>query len=493
MPGRGPLPPHPALHYELMVDKYVPANASRPISRLMRPVKYFFHLKVAGGMLLFLSSLLAMVWANSAWHDSYHDLWHAPFSIQIGDFGLSYPLEHWINDGLMVIFFFVIGLEIKREILVGELRSVKKALLPIIAAAGGVIVPATFYHMMNRGGPGESGWGIPMATDIAFALGMLAILGRRAPPSLTIFLTALAIADDLAAVLVIAIFYTAKLSISSLLIGFALLGVMMIANMLWVRSPIVYALLGVAVWLAFLKSGVHATIAGVLAAFCIPARMLVEPDTFLSAGRRLLDRFERLTKTMPSLPESRMMKWRLRIGIFQNQHQIETIESLERVCEYSQTPLQRMERGLHLWVTILILPLFALANAGVEVIGDPKEMLLTPVTMGVVLGLVFGKPIGIFLFSFAAVKLGWCVLPAGARWKHILAVGCLAGIGFTMSLFITGLAFTDRILTNEAKLGILVASMIAVILGGIALQLAARKDRLVFQEAPGVEEDGDYQ
>jgi Na+:H+ antiporter, NhaA family len=465
-----------------MVDQYVPADASRPISRLMRPVKYFFHLKVAGGLFLFINSIIAMVWANSAWHDSYHDLWHAPFAIQIGDFILSYPIEHWINDGLMVIFFFVIGLEIKREVLVGELRSVKKALLPIIAAAGGVVVPAGFYLLVNRGGPGEPGWGIPMATDIAFALGMLAILGRKAPPSLTIFLTALAIADDLAAVLVIAIFYTAKLSISSLLLGFGFLGLMVIANILWVRSPLVYAILGVAVWLMFLKSGVHATIAGVLAAFCIPARMLVEPDIFLSAGRQLLDRFERLTKAMPILPEMKMLKWRVRTGIFQNQHQIETIESLEKVCEYSQTPLQRMERGLHLWVTILILPLFALANAGVEVLGDPREMLLTPVTMGVVLGLVLGKPIGIFLFSWIAVKLGLSVLPAGARWKHVLAVGCLAGIGFTMSLFITGLAFTDRTLTNEAKLGILVASLIAVVMGGIALQLAARKDRLVFEE-----------
>jgi Na+:H+ antiporter, NhaA family len=471
-----------------MVDQYVPADASRPISRLMRPVKYFFHLKVAGGILLFLNSVLAMIWANSAWHESYHDLWHAPFSIRLGDFALSYPLEYWINDGLMVIFFFVIGLEIKREILVGELRSMKKALLPIVAALGGVVVPAGLYLAVNQGGPGESGWGIPMATDIAFALGMLAILGRRAPVSLTIFLTALAIADDLAAVLVIAIFYTAKLSVTSLLAGFGLLGLMMVANRLWVRSPIVYALLGVAVWLAFLKSGVHATIAGVLAAFCIPARMLVEPDTFLSAGRQLLDRFDRLTKAMPSLPEA-ASRWRGRTGIFQNQHQIETIESLEKVCEYSQTPLQRMERGLHLWVTILILPLFALANAGVEVIGDPTEMLLTPVTMGVVLGLVLGKPVGIFLFSWIAVKLGWCVLPAGARWKHILAVGCLAGIGFTMSLFITGLAFTDRTLTNEAKLGILVASMIAVILGGIALQLAGRKDKAVC--APDLEEEAE--
>lgn len=467
-----------------MVEQIAPATELRPIARLMRPVKYFFHMKVAGGILLFANALLAMIWANSPWHDSYYDLWHAPVAVKLGDFVLSFPLEHWINDGLMVIFFFVIGLEIKREILVGELRSVKRALLPIIAAIGGVVVPAGIYLAINRGGPGEPGWGIPMATDIAFALGMLAILGRRAPVTLTIFLTALAIADDLAAVLVIAVFYTAKLSLAALAAGFGLLGLMIVANVLWVRSPLVYASLGVLVWLAFLKSGVHATIAGVLAAFCIPARTLVEPDLFLSAGRQLLDRFERLTKAMPSLPLARMMGSKARIGIFQNQQQIETIESLEKVCEYSQTPLQRMERGLHLWVTILILPLFALANAGVEVIGDPKEMLLTPVTMGVVLGLVFGKPIGIFLFSWASVKLGWCVLPAGARWNHILAVGCLAGIGFTMSLFITGLAFSDRALTNEAKLGILTASVIAVALGGIALQLAARQDPLVPEPAP---------
>lgn len=474
-----------------MVEQIAPATESRPIARLMRPVKYFFHLKVTGGLLLFVSALLAMVWANSPLHDSYHDLWHAPVAVQFGDFVLSYSLEHWINDGLMVIFFFVIGLEIKREILVGELRSVKQALLPIIAALGGVVVPASIYLAINKGGPGEPGWGIPMATDIAFALGMLAILGRKAPPSLTIFLTALAIADDLAAVLVIAVFYTAKLSMAALAAGFGLLGLMVLANLLWVRSPLVYSLLAIGVWLAFLKSGVHATIAGVLAAFCIPARMLVEPDVFLNAGRNLLDRFERLTEAMPSLPPARMLGSKARIGIFQNQQQIETIESLEKVCEYSQTPLQRMERGLHLWVTILILPLFALANAGVEVLGDPREMLLTPVTLGVVFGLVFGKPIGIFLFSWAAVKLGWCVLPGGARWKHILAVGCLAGIGFTMSLFITGLAFTDRVLTNEAKLGILSASLAAVVLGGIALQLAARNEPAAAPAAG--DEAGGYQ
>lgn len=472
-----------------MVDQITPAMGTRPIARLTRPVKYFFHLKVTGGLLLFLNALLAMIWANSPWHQSYHDLWHAPVAVKLGDFALSYPLEYWINDGLMVIFFFVIGLEIKRETLVGELRTVKRAMLPILAAFGGVVVPAGIYLAMNHGGPGEPGWGIPMATDIAFALGMLAILGRRAPVSLTIFLTALAIADDLAAVLVIAVFYTAKLSLVALAAGFGLLGLMVVANMLWVRSPLVYALLGVAVWLAFLKSGVHATIAGVLAAFCIPARMLVEPDEFLSTGRQLLDRFERLTQAMPSLPKARMMGSKARIGIFQSQAQIETIESLEKVCEYSQTPLQRMERSLHLWVTILILPLFALANAGVEVTGDPKQMMLAPVTMGVVLGLVFGKPVGIFLFSWLAVKFGWCVLPAGAVWKHIFAVGCLAGIGFTMSLFITGLAFADRTLTDEAKLGILTASLIAVIFGGIALQLTGRRDEAMPADAT----EGNYQ
>lgn len=448
----------------------------------MRPVKYFFHLKVAGGILLLASALLAMIWANSPWSQSYYDLWHAPLALKVGSFELSYPLEYWINDGLMAIFFFVIGLEIKREILVGELRSVKRALLPIVAAVGGVVFPAGIYLAMNRGSAGEPGWGIPMATDIAFALGMLAILGRKAPPSLTIFLTALAIADDLAAVMVIAVFYTAKLSVTALGIGFGFLGLMIVANMLWVRSPLVYMILGLGVWLAFLKSGVHATIAGVLAAFCIPARMLVEPDEFLRAGQRLLERFGRLTNEMPSLPEVRMRQLGGRIGIFQNQQQIETIESLEKVCEYSQTPLQRMERGLHMWVTILILPLFALANAGVAVTGDPMEMLIAPVTLGVVLGLVLGKPVGIFLFSWLAVKAGWCALPAGARWKHIFAVGCLGGIGFTMSLFITGLAFSEQILTNEAKLGILVASALAATLGGIALQLAARKDRLEEEE-----------
>lgn len=442
----------------------------------MRPVKYFFHLKVTGGVLLFVSSLLAMLWANSRFAESYAHLWHAPISIQFGSYGLNYPLEYWINDGLMVLFFFVIGLEIKREILVGELRSVKKAMLPIVAALGGVVFPAAIYMWINDGGPGKAGWGIPMATDIAFALGMLAILGRKAPPALTVFLAALAIADDLAAVLVIAIFYTSNLSFTALGIGIGLLGLMVAANMLWVRSPLVYALLGIAVWLAFLKSGVHATIAGVLAAFCIPARMLIEPDEFLAAGRRLLDRFERLTEAMPSLPRARMKMLNARIGIFQGQEQIETIESLEKVCEYSQTPLQRMERGLHLWVTILILPLFALANAGVAIQGDGFHLLGEPVALGVILGLVVGKPTGIFLFSWLAVKMGWCALPGGARWKHILAVGFLGGIGFTMSLFITGLAFTDKMLIDEAKLGIIAASAIAAILGGIALQLASRGD-----------------
>lgn len=435
----------------------------------MEPLNEFAHKQTAGGILLLACAVIAMVWANSPWGEIYEHLWHLPLTIAVGKQALAEPLHFWINDGLMVIFFFVIGLEIKREVLVGELRSLKQAMLPIAAAVGGMLVPAGIYYMLNRGSPGAAGWGIPMATDIAFAIGTLALLGRGVPAGITVFLTALAIVDDLGAVVVIALFYTDQVSIPALAVGCVFLVLMMTASLLWVRNPLVYALLSVGLWLAFLKSGVHATIAGVLAAFCIPARGLVDPQEFVRAGRELLDRFLKLSEGVTA-PMGKLLGKPVPIGIFRQQEQIDAVNELERACEQVMTPLQRLEHGLHGWVTLAIMPVFALANAGVAIHGDFVGSLLEPVTLGVILGLVLGKPIGIVVFSFAAVKSGIASLPEGTRWAQVIAVGFLAGIGFTMSLFITGLAFSGQGEVELAKTGILISSLLAAGLGGILLR-----------------------
>jgi NhaA family Na+:H+ antiporter len=402
-------------------------------------------------------AVIAMFWANSPWAESYVRLWQTSLRVEFGSYGLDKALLLWINDGLMAIFFFVVGLEIKREVLTGELASLRRATLPIAAALGGMLVPALFYLAMTFGTPAAAGWGIPMATDIAFALGVLALLGDRIPLSLKVFLTALAIVDDLGAVLVIAFFYTSQLSLGSLALGLACLALLALANKAGLRRPLPYALVGIVVWVAFLKSGVHATIAGVLLAMTIPSWARIDSAQFLKRGRERLDEYEHAhsAEAGEDSPQA-------------------AIHALEIDCEQVQSPLHRLEHGLHPWVAFVIMPVFALANAGVAVEGNVFATLASPVGLGIALGLILGKQIGVTLFSWAIVKLGLAELPPELTWKHIYGVSWLAGIGFTMSLFVTGLAFGEQGYAPAAKIAILAASLLAGIVGLVYLRSVVR-------------------
>lgn len=424
---------------------------------MMEPFQRFIHAQSTGGVLLLAATVLAMIWANSPWAESYGTFWNTPVSLVVGSHALTEPLLEWINDGLMAMFFFVIGLEIKREILVGELASFRQAAFPLTAAVGGALLPAALYLALNTTGPGAPGWGIPMATDIAFALGILALLGSRVPLALKVFLTALAIADDLIAVLVIALFYTSTISWLSLGIGAGFLALLISANLAGVRHPLVYSVLGIGgLWLAFLLSGVHATIAGVLAAMTIPARTRLTGREFLSRGKDLLERFEKAMS-----PEKPQLANRER-------HQI--AHHMKTAVQHVETPLQQLEHALHPWVTVVVMPVFALANAGIRLDTDIGAMLINPVALGIILGLLVGKPVGIVLSSWLVIRGGLATLPEGVSWSHLWAVGCLAGIGFTMSLFITGLAFTHGPSLMPAKVGILVASTTAGTIGWLFLK-----------------------
>ena len=436
--------------------RILPPPTPTPIQWVLSPFGRFMQTESAGGIVLIACTVAAVFLANSAWAGSYHHFWETPLSLRVGKWVLDYPLHHWINDGLMAVFFFLVGLEIKREVLVGELASARKAALPIAGALGGMLVPAGIFVLLNAGGAGERGWGIPMATDIAFALGILALMGKRTPGALKVFLAALAIADDIGAVLVIAVFYTERIVLGALLLGGVFLALSALANKLGVRWPLVYTVLGLVVWLAFLKSGVHATVAGVLMAMTIPARTRIDTDEFLVRGRRLLDAFEEAGEEGQN--------------ILTNHAQQTAIHELEQNAEAAQTPLLRIEHGLQPWVAFGIIPVFALANAGVELSGGLFAAFRHPVALGVALGLLLGKPIGITLFAWLAVKTKLAALPAGCDWRALHAVSWLGGIGFTMSLFVTNLAFTDARLIADAKVGIFAASIAAALVGWLLLR-----------------------
>ncbi len=443
-----------------MTEPTAPPVPERPtpiIVRALRPFQRFAHTESAGGVVLLACAALALAWANSPWAESYFHLWETHVGVSLAGRVLDLSLHHWINDGLMAVFFFVVGLEIKREMLVGELSSARQAALPIAGALGGMLVPAGIYAAINAGGPGSTGWGIPMATDIAFALGVLALLGPRVPVVLKVFLTALAIADDIGAVLVIALFYTSDLAWSALLAGGVVLGALIALNVLGVRRPGAYLALGVLLWLAFLQSGVHATVAGVVLAMTIPSRTRVHEEEFLAVARGAIDEFDAACQPGET--------------VLTNRAQQEAIEALEHVSEGVQSPLFTMERKLHGAVAFVIMPVFALANAGVS-LGGLLDTLALPVTLGVVLGLLIGKPLGITLFAWLAVRLGWATLPAQASWRTLHGVSWLGGIGFTMSLFIAGLAFSDASLLDSAKVGILAGSLAAGIVGWAMLRTA---------------------
>ena len=440
---------------QLKPTKYQPLKPP-PIERLIKPFALFAKQASAGGIVLLACAVVALLWANSPLSEYYFRLWSIPVEVRFGNLvDIDKPLLLWINDGLMAVFFFLVGMEIKRELLVGELRSPRKAMLPMAAAVGGMVVPALIYASLNWGTPEIRGWGIPMATDIAFALGALALLGTRAPLALKVFLTALAIVDDLGAVLVIALFYTENLKVNALLYSLLFWGAMIAMNRLGVRSGLAYFLVSVGMWYFMLKSGVHATVAGVLGAFAIPVRSRIDPELFIVRVREYLNQFDQpiTERTIILSPE-----------------QQSAVEAIEREALRVQSPLQRLEHRLHYFVAFFVMPIFALANAGVALGGEGGLNWTSRVIWGVALGLLIGKPLGITLFSWLAVRLGLAQLPQGINFVHIVGVGFLAGIGFTMALFIGGLAFRGDEL-NYAKLGILSGSALAGAIGFMMLRI----------------------
>ena len=434
------------------------------IQIILKPINAFLHQEASGGILLIIFTLIALVWANTPFADSYHHLWHTHISLSFGNLlTLDYPLHYWINDGLMVIFFFTIGLEIKRELLVGELSSLQKASLPIAGALGGMIFPAVLYTVINSGGSGADGWGIPMATDIAFVVGIMALLGPKIPLTLKIFVLALAIADEIGAVLVIAVFYTEEISVMALIIAAIIVFTLVLLNKLGTKSLIPYSILGILLWLAFLKSGVHATIAGVLLAFTIPASSRYDINKFSRKVKELINKFVETGDD-----------WK---NVLNNAEREYDVMAIESSCRNILTPLQRFENGLHPWVAFLIIPLFALSNAGVSLSGlSFLEALLSKVSLGIIIGLFIGKQVGIFGFSFLAVKLKLASLPEGINWKNLYGAGILTGIGFTMSLFIAGLAFKNPALLDLSKIGVLTGSIISGVLGFLFLRLSPGKN-----------------
>ena len=435
----------------------------KSFQKLLQPVEEFIHDEASGGILLMGCAILAMIMANTGLANLYETVLHTRLTIDLGNYTISHTIHHWINDGLMALFFFVVGLEIKREVLVGELADFRQAALPIAAAIGGAVVPALFFFGLNSSGEAANGWAIPMATDIAFALGVLILLGNRVPKALLGMLLAIAIVDDLIAVLVIAFFYTSSIVWGALLlvgISFALL---ICFNFLGIRSPIPYLIVGAVMWLAMMESGVHATLAGVLTALTIPARSKSPAPIFSQQLRKLLDRFDKIPETDK--------------GIMDNTEQQAVLRGMENNVRLLESPLQRLEHGLHVWVAFFVLPVFALANAGIPIeFSSLPQTLSNPITLGIMLGLVIGKLIGVSLASFLVIKSGISRLPAGVTYHHIGGLALLAGIGFTMSIFIGELAYsTQETYLLYAKTGVIVASLLAGILGSIWLYLAGNK------------------
>ncbi|MEL4454381.1 Na+/H+ antiporter NhaA [Lutimonas vermicola] len=427
-------------------------------------ISRFINEEAYGGILLIVATIAAMFWANSSFYDSYHYIWHDyQVGFVWGKINMVSSLHHWINDGLMALFFFVVGLEIKREVIGGELSSIKKASLPIAAAVGGMLMPALFYAIAAINYPEYiNGWGIPMATDIAFALGLLALLGNRVPLNLKIFLTALAIADDLGAVLVIAVFYTESIDYNELLYAGICLVILITANLAGVRRALFYAILGFAgVWIAFVYSGVHATIAGVLIALTIPARTKINEESYIDKLTLYLNKFK---KEESDTKSSLLTK-----------KQVYLLAEIQDLNEKAITPLQRLEHTLHPVTAYFILPVFALSNAGVHIDGKIMDMLIHPISIGIICGLVLGKFIGISLLSKLVVTFKIASLPEGVSWHQIYGVAFLAGIGFTMSMFISDLAFKEESFKQIAKVGIMAASALSAIIGMLWLSIGSQK------------------
>ncbi len=428
-------------------------------TRPPNPVQRFVRAEASSGVLLITAVVVALFWANSPWSGSYGDLWHARLALDFNLLTVNEDLRHLVNDGAMTLFFFVVGLEIKRELLHGELAAVRRASLPFAAAAGGMVLPALIYAAWNRSGDGAHGWGIPMATDIAFAMGVLALAGPRIPASLKVLLLALAIVDDLGAILVIAVFYTDALQFEPLLWAGVAVAVVLASRAAGVQSILFYVLPGVLLWLAVLESGVHATLAGVVLAFLTPAGPARSRDQYHAALRGLVDDLYRADRTG-------------------NRDEADLITSeIDRLTDSREPPLDRLERTLHPWTSFVVVPMFALANAGLDLSWDSLAgSMRSHVTLGIASGLVLGKPLGIVAFSWLTVRLHLASLPPGTRWRDLWAIGLLAGVGFTVSLFISGLAFDRAALVNEARAGILAASVFAGAGGFVAVRLAQRRE-----------------
>lgn len=436
----------------------------RTFRKVLTPFEEFVHRQTAGGMLLMAAAIIAVFLANGSVAEWYEHFIHTPIAVSFGSWSLQMSLHHWINDALMALFFFVVGLELKREIMVGELSDLRQAALPVIAAIGGMVVPALIYVAFNHEGDAMRGWGVPMATDIAFAVGVLALLAARVPKALITFLVALAIADDLGAVLVIALFYTQELSLSWLLSAVGLVLLLLTFNYAGIRKAMPYFIVAVLLWYALLQSGVHATLAGVLGAFTVPTRSKYDPSLFADRVNEQVDAF--------------IANRQSGSNVLSNHKLYTVVQNIEASAVAVQTPLQRLESIWHLPVAFLVIPIFALFNAGIPLdLSTLKETFVHPVTLGAMFGLVFGKFIGISGASWIALRLGIAQLPTGTRFSQVAAVSILGGIGFTMSIFIAELAFkqhADYLLM--AKTGVFAGSLLAGIIGfGMLFWLGRKK------------------
>ena len=442
------------------------APLERNFDRILTPVERFMHNEAAGGLVLMACTVLALAIANSPLMAAYQHVLHTEVGITIGSWQLHHSVHHWINEGLMTLFFFVVGLEIKREVLLGELSTPRQAAVPIFAALGGMVVPALIYLSFNYGGPGQQGWGVPMATDIAFAVGVLALLGGRIPRTVATFLVALAIVDDLGAVLVIALFYTESLNMFALAASGGFLALLVLLNVLGIRKPLPYFLVGLLLWGGMMESGVHATLAGVLTALTIPSRSKFSfaafADIITRLAKRITQRRDQACSLVSDAAERRG-----------------ALQSMEQAIHMLETPLQSLEHRWHLPVAFFIVPLFALANAGIAIdFSTLAEALRQPISLGIMSGLVAGKLLGVVGFSLLAIAMGLGDLPRGFLYRHLIGVGLLAGIGFTMSIFIAELGFSgqqDHLLL--AKTSVRFASLAAGVAGYLWLALTSPRPK----------------
>lgn len=442
-------------------DTWINSDRTVPV-RFVRPLLQFTRTAAAGGIVLLVATIVALAWANGPFGDSYQAFWNTQFNIDLGSFHIDETIKELINDGLMAIFFFVVGLEIKRELVVGDLADRRQATLPAIAALGGMVVPALIFvsFVVGEGGEASRGWGVPMATDIAFTLGVVSLLGTRVSVQAKLFLLALAIADDIGAIVVIAVFYTTGLSLGWLALAFTGLAAIWVAQRVGIRALPIYLTLAILTWFFTLESGVHATLAGVAVAFLTPIRAWYSDTEYHRRTKWIVDQYE-LDSQAPRPHE------RVDFNALQ----------LAKVAHESVSPLDRAEQAFTPWSSFVILPLFALANAGVRFVGvDIGEAVTSPVALGVAVGLIVGKSVGITAATYIGVRTGLSSLPAGTTWTHIVGLAALAGIGFTVSLFITELAFTDEGLLSASKLGIFIGSIVAGTIGYLVLRRARPVD-----------------